>query len=142
MVSPEILERLFSEAVLKATTSGGKGGQNVNKVATRVELYFNIEGSVILNNDQKKILLAKLAHRISGDGILRITSSEDRSQLGNRENVKRKFSELIRKALTPSKKRKASAPTGASVEERLRRKKLLSEKKKSRTKDNFRQGEY
>jgi ribosome-associated protein len=132
MTSVEITDRLLQEVVMKATTSGGKGGQNVNKVATRVELYFDIHNSTILNEEQKQKVLAKLSHRISGEGVLRVTSSEDRSQLGNREIVKRKFSELIRKALTDAKKRKASAPTSSSIAERLRRKKLLSEKKKFR----------
>ena len=132
MLPAEVLEKLLTEVVIKATTSGGKGGQNVNKVATRAELYFNIEASAVLDDEQKKKILAKLSHRISGDGVLRITSSEDRSQLGNREIVKRKFSELIQKALAPVKKRKSSARTAASIEDRLRQKKLLSEKKKSR----------
>ena len=132
MLPVEVLEKLFAEVVIKATTSGGKGGQNVNKVATRAELYFNIEASAVLDDEQKKKILAKLSHRISGDGVLRITSSEDRSQLGNREIVKRKFFELIQKSLAEIKKRKPSSATKASVEERLRRKKLLSEKKKSR----------
>ena len=132
MLPVEVLEKLLPEVVIKATTSGGKGGQNVNKVATRVELYFNIEASAVLDEEQKKKILAKLSHRISGDGVLRITSSEDRSQLGNREIVKRKFFELIQKSLEETKKRKPSAPTKASVAERLRKKKILSEKKKFR----------
>src|SRR5688572_23480096 len=125
-------ERLLQEVTLKATTSGGKGGQHVNKVATRVELYFDIPASSLLNEEQKLKLTAKLRHRISGNGVLRITSSEDRSQLGNKEKVQRKFLELIGKSLMESKKRKASAPSSSSIAERLRRKKLLSEKKKIR----------
>jgi ribosome-associated protein len=132
MRNPGEYERLLQEVTLKATTSGGKGGQHVNKVATRVELYFNIPGSNFLNEEQKLKLTAKLRHRISGDGILRITSSEDRSQFGNKEKVQRKFLELINKSLMESKKRKASAPSSSSVAERLRRKKLLSDKKKMR----------
>ncbi len=132
MPDPGTFEKLLQEVTMKATTSGGKGGQNVNKVATRVELYFDINGSLLLNDEQKLKLTAKLRHRISGEGILRITSSEDRSQLGNRENVQRKFLELIRKSLAETKKRKASAPSSSSIAERLRRKKLLSEKNKMR----------
>lgn len=127
--------KLLQEVILKATTSGGKGGQNVNKVATRVELYFTINNSVSLSDEQKEILNNKLMNRISGDGVLRITSSENRSQLENKEAVRLKFLELIRKALTPKKKRKQTAPSKSSVEERLRKKKLNSERKSFRSVD-------
>ncbi len=128
-------DKLLQEVILKATTSGGKGGQNVNKVATRVELYFTINNSANLSDEQKEILNHKLMNRISGDGVLRITSSENRSQLENKESVKQKFLELIRKALTPKKKRKQTAPSKSSVEERLRKKKLKSERKSFRSVD-------
>ena len=132
-VSEFSVERLLQEPVFKATTSGGKGGQNVNKVATRVELYFEIEKSTALNEEQKALVHAKLMHRISGDGVLRITGSEKRTQLENKELVKKKFIELIRKALAPRKPRKQTAPTKSAIEERLRKKKLQSERKLSRT---------
>ena len=141
MEAPGEFEKLLQEVTMKATTSGGKGGQHVNKVATRVELYFNIDRSLLLNAEQKEKLSAKLRHRISGDGILRITSSEDRSQFANKVMVQRKFLELIRKSLAISKKRKSSRPTSTSVEQRLRKKKLLSEKKKSRGRDDFQREE-
>ena len=141
MEAPGEFEKLLQEVTMKATTSGGKGGQHVNKVATRVELYFNIDRSLLLNAEQKEKLSAKLRHRISGDGILRITSSEDRSQFANKATVQRKFLELIRKSLAISKKRKSSRPTSTSVEQRLRKKKLLSEKKKSRGRDDFQREE-
>lgn len=126
-------EKLLQEAVFKATTSGGKGGQNVNKVATKIELYFDINASSILTNDEKTLIHAKLCNRISNDGILRITGSEKRTQLANKDLVKDKFLDLIRKALTPKKKRRQTAPSKNSVEERIRKKKLLSEKKRLRT---------
>ena len=129
---PATYEELLSEATLKATRSGGKGGQNVNKVATRVELYFDVMNSGVLDEEQKNIILRKLDGRISDAGILRITSSEDRSQLGNKENVKTKFLELVRKALAPVKARKKTKPSKESKAERLKDKKLLSEKKKMR----------
>ncbi len=130
-------DQLFQEVVFKATTSGGKGGQNVNKVATRVELYFDLQKSVSLTEEQKVLLNSKLYNRISGDGILRITASEKRTQLENKELVKRKFLELIQKALTPKKKRKQTAPSKSSVEERLRKKKLNSDRKNFRSNTNF-----
>ncbi len=125
-------EELLSEVKLKATRSGGKGGQNVNKVATRVELYFDVLNSAYLTDDEKEIILRKLEGRISDSGILRITSSEDRSQLGNKDIVKEKFLQLITRALVPVKKRKKTNPGKAAKEERLKDKKVLSEKKKLR----------
>lgn len=125
-------DELLSEINLKATRSGGKGGQNVNKVSTKVELYFDISNSVFLTEEEKEIILRKLEGRISDAGILRLTSSEDRSQLGNKERVKDKFLQLIIKALMPVKKRKQTKPGKATKEARLKDKKLLSEKKKLR----------
>jgi len=129
-------EKLLQELIFKATASGGKGGQNVNKVATRIELYFEISNSSALNPEQKILVHAKLLHRISGDGILRITCSEKRTQLENKELARKKFLDLIRKALTPQKKRKQTAPSKSSVEERLRKKKLQSERKSFRASNN------
>ena len=126
-------EKLLQEAILKATTSGGKGGQNVNKVATRVELYFEVDKSMVLDDDQKQLVLAKLQHRISGAGVLRVTSSEGRTQLENRERAKEKFIQLINKALVSKKQRKQTAPTQNAISERLRRKKLQGEKKLRRS---------
>ena len=132
MISNINFDKLLQEAILKATTSGGKGGQNVNKVATRVELYFDIPRSTTLSDELKSLLLTKLQHRTNADGVLRLVSSEKRSQLENKEQVKEKFRDLIRKAATPKKKRKQTAPSFQSNEERIRMKKLMSEKKKLR----------
>jgi ribosome-associated protein len=123
---------LLQELTFKATTSGGKGGQHVNKVASRIELYFDITASQLLNDDEKSLLMQKLSGRINSDGLLRITSSEGRSQHYNKEIAKRRFLELIAKALAPVKSRKKTAPPAESNEERLRRKKRLSEKKAMR----------
>jgi ribosome-associated protein len=125
-------DQLLAEVTFKATASGGKGGQHVNKVATRIELYFDIPGSSHLSDEQKQILNHKLSGRISDSGILRITNSEGRSQFDNKERAKEKFLELIVKALTPLKKRKKTKPSNESKEERLRQKKKLSEKKQLR----------
>jgi ribosome-associated protein len=124
--------RLLNEAVFKAVTSGGKGGQNVNKVATRVELYFDIDKSTVLSAEQKIRLKEKLSNRISEEGLLRITSSEGRTQLTNKEKVKKKFTGLITSALHQQKIRKESSPSRESKEERLRMKKIKSELKKLR----------
>lgn len=125
-------DRILQEVIFKATTSGGKGGQNVNKVATKIELYFDVSNSTGFNEDQKILIHAKLYNRINGDGILRITSSESRTQLENKEQAKAKFLNLIIKALTPAKKRKQTAPSKSSVEKRLRKKKIKGERKSFR----------
>src|SRR5688500_7128914 len=101
--------RLLNEVIFKAVTSGGKGGQNVNKVATRVELYFDIDKSTVLSAEQKMRLKEKLSNRISEEGLLRITSSEGRTQLTNKEKVKKKFTGLITSALHQQKIRKESS---------------------------------
>ena len=125
-------ENLLSEIVLKATRSGGKGGQNVNKVSTRIELYFDVLNSAFLTDEEKENILRKLEGRINDGGVLRITSSEDRSQLGNKDNAKEKFLQLISKALLPVKKRKQTKPSKESKAVRLKEKKIQSDKKKLR----------
>lgn len=127
-------DRLLSEVSFKATTSGGKGGQNVNKVATRIELYFDIEGSSELSREEKDRILSKLSGKISDDGTLRITSSEARTQYQNKQQAQEKFIIAISKALKQPKKRKPTKPTELSKEARIREKKLQSEKKRLREK--------
>jgi ribosome-associated protein len=127
-------EEILKEAILKATTSGGKGGQNVNKVATRVELYFNIPNSNALTEEQKSLLLSKLNSKISEEGVLRIVSSEDRSQLKNRETVRGKFIALLSQALKKEKVRRKTKPGKEVSEVRIKEKKLNAEKKQRRSK--------
>ncbi len=136
MSSSSLPESLLQEAVFKATTSGGKGGQNVNKVATKVELYFDIPGSKILSDEEKELLIEKLSTKISDEGILRLLSSEKRTQLENKEGVKKKFISLITKSFSKPKPRKKTGPSKASKEERIKDKKLLGEKKKNRARIN------
>ena len=124
---------LLNEVWYKATTSGGKGGQNVNKVATRVELYFNINLSTVLTAEEKALLLDRLQNKINDEGILRITSSEERSQGGNKEKVQEKFVRLISRALMVDKPRKKTTPGKAAKEERIKDKKILGERKRMRS---------
>lgn len=125
-------EILLSEVVFRFSRSQGPGGQNVNKVETKVELRFDIWKSSFLTIEQKDIISNKFSNKINSDGILVIYCDSSRSQSKNRETVSQKFLEIIENALKPAKKRKRTKPTKSSVEKRLTKKKIVSEKKKNR----------
>ena len=124
-----------SELRFKAVRSSGKGGQHVNKVSTSVELYFNVEQSKVLNDDQKLMILSGLKNRISSEGELLLVSQSERSQLANKKKVIKRFDELISKALKKRKKRIPTKISEAKKQQRLQRKKLHGEKKLLRKKD-------
>ena len=135
-MSEEILSvpDLSSEFIFQASRSSGPGGQNVNKVNSKIELRFNIQNSSVLTDNQKEILLSKLAAKISLDGFLIVVSQRDRSQLVNKEDAIRKTYELIEKALRPVKRRKSTRPTRSSVEKRLTGKRIKADIKQNRQK--------
>ncbi len=112
------------EFVFQASRSGGPGGQNVNKVSTKIELRFNIANSALLNDDEKAIIADKLINKINNLGELILVSQSERSQLKNKEKVIEKFYMLIVRVLTPRKKRLKTKPTKASVEKRLESKRV------------------
>ena len=128
---------LKRELIFKTSRSSGPGGQNVNKVNTRVELRFHVAESSLLSDGQKQLLLEKLHLKISQDGFLIVVSQKQRSQLLNKEEAVRKFNVLLVKALTPAKKRKPTKPSRRSVEKRIQTKKQQSEKKLMRGKIDF-----
>ena len=130
-------EFLHNELTFKASRSSGPGGQHVNKTSTRIELYWSLKDSLVFSEDQKVRLREKLHNRLTKDQVLILSSGQTRSQLKNKEQVIKRFFELLEEALTPPKKRKKSKPTYASKVKRLQSKKQHSEKKTSRKKPNF-----
>jgi len=124
-----------SEMVFSASRSGGPGGQNVNKVNSKVELRFNVLNSNLLDEREKQIIQEKLKGRINNDGELIMVSQSERSQLKNKEKVIERFYLLLNKVLTPKKPRRPTSPTLGSKEKRLESKRIQSIIKENRKKD-------
>lgn len=125
-VSPEIQ--------FQTTRSGGKGGQNVNKVETAVIAYFNVAGSQLLSEEQKRRVAEKLSGKINSEGELVVRSQTFRTQLENKEDATNKVNEFIASALKKKKARIATRPSKQSKEKRLESKKRSSEVKGARKK--------
>lgn len=129
--------RLQSELQYQFARSGGAGGQNVNKVATKAELRFDVRQSLLLTEEEKAIVEEKLANKLTTDGELVLTHQTERTQLANKERVTKKFYRLIEKAFEKPKPRRVTKPSRASVEERIARKKQKSDVKAGRKRVDY-----
>ena len=126
---------LLPNVTYKTSRSGGKGGQNVNKVASKVELNFDLSNSSFFSEDQKKRIIQKLTKRIIPGERIQIICEEERSQYLNKERCLDKLVHILKNALHVQKQRKSTKPNRSSVEERLKVKRLQAMKKLSRRKD-------
>ena len=125
---------LTKEIALQTTRSGGKGGQNVNKVETAVIASFHISTSLLISDEQKIVLKEKLSNRITGDGFLQVKAQTHRTQLANKEEAIEKINNLVNAALIKKKLRIATKTSKAAKEKRIESKKRQAEIKSGRKK--------
>lgn len=130
-------EKIISELSFKAVRSSGSGGQNVNKVSSKVVLTFDLNASQALSEEEKALLLTNIAPRLTTENILILNCDEDRSQLKNKDIVVKRFLEIIKKGLHVAKIRKATKIPKSVIKKRIKDKKNISEIKQSRRKPNI-----
>ena len=128
---------IIQEARFQTSLSGGKGGQNVNKVSTKAEIYWSPEKSTVISDDARVRILEKIASKIDNEGEIRITCDTSRSQLQNKKTAIDKLSILIAFCFKENKPRKASKPTFSSVNKRLESKKIQKDIKVNRRKTDW-----
>ncbi len=130
-------EKILREITYKAVRSSGAGGQNVNKVSSKVILSFNVEKSNSLSPEQKSSLLSKLSNRISSEGSLILHCDIDRSQIRNKSIVTERFLSLLAEAFVEEKPRKKTRVSRSAIEKRIKSKRKQSETKNLRKRPEF-----
>lgn len=120
------------EIYFETSTSSGPGGQNVNRVETRVTLLFDVEASESLDSEQKARIRERLATRINKAGVLRVVSQKHRTQSANKQETEERFARLLAEALEEEESRKKTRPTRAAKRRRLKKKRQRSEVKRLR----------
>ncbi len=130
-------EVILTELQFKAVRSSGAGGQNVNKVSSKVMLSFDVNQSLALTDEEKTLLKHKLASKLTNEQVLILACDEDRSQLKNKTIVTKRFLELLKSSFVVPKKRKPTKIPRAVIEKRIKAKRNLSEIKQNRRKPNF-----
>lgn len=123
---------LQKEITYKTSRSGGKGGQNVNKVSSKVELLFSVDNSLLFTDEEKALLNEKLQSRFNKDGLVQVICDEERSQYLNKEKAVERLVLLLTRALHKSKVRKATKVSKAAKAARLENKRIVSTKKENR----------
>ncbi|HRL71233.1 MAG TPA: alternative ribosome rescue aminoacyl-tRNA hydrolase ArfB [Flavobacterium sp.] len=131
------IEKITSELSFKAVRSSGAGGQNVNKVSSKVVLSFDLAHSQALTDEEKLLVETKLSSRLTTDAVLILNCDEDRSQFRNKEIVTKRFLELIKNALLVPKERKPTKIPKSVIRKRIKDKKNVSEVKKNRRRPNL-----
>ena len=131
------IDKIISELSFKAVRSSGAGGQNVNKVSSKVVLSFDLKNSQALTDEEKLLVETKLSSRLTTDAILILNCDEDRSQFRNKEIVIKRFLELIKNALFVPKERKPTRIPKSVIRKRIKDKKTVSEVKKNRRRPNL-----
>lgn len=129
-----LTKQLKQELIFTVSRSSGPGGQNVNKVNSKVTVKFDVKNSAILTPEEKEIVLRKLGPKLTTEGLLVVTAQEGRSQLDNKETALQKFEQLLTKAFEKKKVRKPTKPSKSAVQKRIKSKKQHSEKKQWRQK--------
>lgn len=130
-------ERIIQELQFKAVRSGGAGGQHVNKVSTKIELFFDVLNSSSLTLLEKDKIYLKLKNKLNKENVLQVQCDESRSQHKNKALAIKRFLLLIENALKEPKKRRQTKPSKSSIEKRLQSKKKAAEKKANRNKNNW-----
>jgi ribosome-associated protein len=125
-------DRLLKELVFRTSRSGGRGGQHVNKVETKVEVIWNLEASAAIDSAERALLRRRLAHRLHTSGCIQLTDQQGRTQSGNRERVVRRLLKLLEEGLVPDRVRRATHKPAVADRTRLLSKRLRGAVKATR----------